>query len=214
VASLSGSLFDEEVVEYVRKTLLVVVVAAAFAAAFGAWGAGSALAYGSQDGPLAQVEISFNCTSPTPGVCALFGTGGLWIWAEVDSANNTNTLDYTLAGCGHTVGGGGPGSAGGSGSPGTGTWQSYASFGIAMGAANTDATNTNGVAFPAAVALDSNNQPTGSYYVLAMQDPVLGDLFVVVPTEPGHYNVSGLQLMGIFGPGVNTQTQVAPAKPS
>jgi hypothetical protein len=45
-----------------RKALLGVVVAAAVAAAVGAWGTGSALAYGSQDGPIAQVEISFNCT--------------------------------------------------------------------------------------------------------------------------------------------------------
>jgi hypothetical protein len=194
-------LFDEEVVEYVRKTLLVVVVAAAFAAAFGAWGAGSALAYGSQDGPLAQVEISFNCTNPTLCVPALGFTGGLWIWAEVDSGNS---LDYTLSGCGHTVGGGGPGSAGGGGGPATGSWQEYSSFGAAMG-------NATGTVVPAAVALDAGGHPTGSYYVLAMHDPVLGALSVIVPAEPGHYNVSGLQLQDVSGPGVNTQTQIAPA---
>ena len=59
-------------------------------------------------GPLAvyQVAISQNCNNPT--FCGP-NLGGFWGWAVF---NSDGTADAELTGCGHLVGGGGPGTAG------------------------------------------------------------------------------------------------------
>jgi len=57
-----------------------------------------------------QIGLSFNGDSPT--LCA-GRQGGFWGWVEFDRwSNGTITGDAQLTGCGHTTGGGGPGSAG------------------------------------------------------------------------------------------------------
>lgn len=189
-----------------RKAALLVVLVAGLSVFAGFLGTGNALAYGSQDGPIAQVEVSFNCMNATYCKAPLVPeTFGLWIWAEVDSGGS---LDYTLSGCGHTVGGGGPGSAGGGGSPEHGTWDIADNFADAMA--------SSGFNIPFAVALNSSGGLADSqYYVMHLHDPVLGDFNGIVPATPGHYNVSGLQLeIGHPVPGIATQTQIAPVSPN
>lgn len=57
-----------------------------------------------------QVGLSFNCNNPDFCGSEL---GGFWGWAEFDRfADGTITGDAEFAGCGHTVGGGGRGTAG------------------------------------------------------------------------------------------------------
>lgn len=84
-----------------RLTLVVLVLSAVVAASL----AGSAKA---EYGPLAvyQVTISQNCNNPT--FCGP-NLGGFWGWAVL---NSDGTVDAELTGCGHLVGGGGPGTAG------------------------------------------------------------------------------------------------------
>lgn len=78
-------------------------LSAGFATSAGAYGGGA-----SHD--TWQIGLSFNCDSPT--LCA-GQQGGFWGWVEFDRwANGTITGDAQLTGCGHTTGGGGPGSAG------------------------------------------------------------------------------------------------------
>ena len=127
-----------------------------------------ALAYGKQDQPLAQLAFSGNCDNPDFPLCAPppagFGTGGIWLWIEVD-ANGTG--DVAGAGCGHTVGGvGGPGGAGAGSIRGEITWQ-YSS----------------GANLPAnafVVGVD----PTDTYYLVVL-DPE--DVFAF-PVTQGHYS--------------------------
>ena len=93
-----------------RRAFLLVVavaiaaaVAAGFAASAGAYGGGS-----SHD--TWQVGLSFNCDNPS--FCGN-DLGGFWGWVEFDRfADGSITGDAQLTGCGHSVGGGGPGSAG------------------------------------------------------------------------------------------------------
>jgi hypothetical protein len=93
-----------------RRTI-VLVAALAAAAALAAGFASSAGAYGggaSHD--MWQVGLSFNCNNPS--VCG-DELGGFWGWAEFDRySDGSITGDAEFAGCGHTTGGGGPGSAG------------------------------------------------------------------------------------------------------
>ena len=62
-----------------------------------------------------QVELSFNCTSPVPGICVDDqgnpSTGGFWAWAVFSAApgQDHGSADMQLTGCGHTVGGNGGG---------------------------------------------------------------------------------------------------------
>jgi hypothetical protein len=88
--------------------LAALVATAAFAGGFaskaGAYGGGS-----SHD--TWQVGLSFNCDNPS--FCG-DSLGGFWGWVEFDrAANGTITGDAQLAGCGHSVGGGGPGGGAG-----------------------------------------------------------------------------------------------------
>jgi hypothetical protein len=74
------------------------------AAVTGFTSAGNALAYGSADQPLAQVEISANCNNPDVPLCQGFGLGGIWFWAEIDA---NGTADVAGTSCSHTQPGGG-----------------------------------------------------------------------------------------------------------
>jgi len=143
-----------------------------------------AAAYGKADQPLAQIELSANCNNPTFALCAPpptgVGTGGIWLWIEIDS---DNTADFSGAGCGHTVGGiGGPGGAGAGGIRGTTTW-SYATFAQAQAA---------GAFF---FGIDPNN----TYYLVNFGP----DGSFAFPTTPGHYSFQPVA-------GVTIQLQIAP----
>lgn len=184
-----------------RKTFLFVVLVAAVAAVAGVLGAGKALAYGIADQPLAQVEISGNCNNPGFPLCfpqdeGGVGLGGVWAWAEVDNTGDgtSGTIDFTFSGCGHTVGGGGPGTAGARGTPGEGTWYLVDDLSEIPGL------NLDTDAFP---FFDTNNS-YDHYYVLDFF-PGSGedDFIAVVPTDFGHYGLKP-------APGVTLQTQVAP----
>jgi hypothetical protein len=188
-----------------RKASLLGAVVAALVAAVAAFGTGNALAYGHADQPVAQVEVSGNCNNATWCTANFGGLGGFWIWAELDSGGS---VDGTFAGCGHTVGGGGPGSAGAGGGPVRGTWWTASNL---FEAAIIDA------AFPLGIALSSDGSPDLSvpYYVIDLPGGPGGDFIFAVPERVGHYNYSGLQFIngvpaGTQIPGVNFQTQVAP----
>jgi hypothetical protein len=93
-----------------RRTIATVAALAA-AAALAAGLASSAGAYGGGSGhDMWQIGVSFNCNNP-----AFCGSdlGGFWGWAEFDRyGDGSITGDAEFAGCGHTTGGGGQGSAG------------------------------------------------------------------------------------------------------
>ena len=93
------------------RRLLLVLVALAAAATLAAGFAASAGAYGGGSGhDTWQVGLSFNCDNPS--FCGN-DLGGFWGWVEFDRfTNGTITGNAELTGCGHSVGGGGPGSAG------------------------------------------------------------------------------------------------------
>ena len=63
-----------------------------------------------------QVGLSFNCNNPSSPMCqgpqGEPELGGFWGWVEFDRAGDQTWGDAQLTGCGHTTGGGGPGSAG------------------------------------------------------------------------------------------------------
>lgn len=162
-----------------------------------------ALAYGAQDQPVAQVEISGNCDNPSFSFCSnVVGVGGIWAWAALDSVPSSavpgwNEMDATVADCGHTPGGGSPGSAGASGGPDSiGVWQEFSTLNAAEAA-------TGGAAQPL-LLLSGQNPYTGPVYVLDFF-PGSGpnDFEAVVPVAQGHYSAQP-------APGVSLQIQVAP----
>jgi hypothetical protein len=157
------------------KRLLFLVAAVTLLAAGAASSAG---AYGGGAGhDTWQVGLSFNCDNPS--VCGN-DLGGFWGWVEFDrAADGTITGDAQLTGCGHSVGGGGPGSAG-------------------AGHADVDATSVHiGASQP-----DDPNYPGGKVFYVdsnvvtftghgppspVTNDPdFLGD--TGIPVEPGHYS--------------------------
>jgi hypothetical protein len=95
----------------VAALVAAAAVAAVFAASAGAYGGGA-----SHD--TWQIGLSSNCNSSTSPLCVdpesgLPSLGGFWGWVEFDRwSDGSITGDAELAGCGHTTGGGGPGSAG------------------------------------------------------------------------------------------------------
>jgi hypothetical protein len=186
----------------VRKLLALLAVTGAAVAALVL--AGGAAAYGGKS--VAQIEVSGNCNNATwcnqNPVGQPFGTGGFWIWASLNN-DQDHTVDATFAGCGHTVGGGGPQSAGAGGGPADGNWSVASNL---YEAAVTDG------AFPLGIAVEQNGDvdPSAPYYVIDLQ----GFVFAV-PEQVGHYNYSGIQFLsgvptGMKIPGVNFQSQVAP----
>src|SRR6266516_74561 len=87
------------------STLVVTGMLAAFGIV---GGAGSALAYGAPEQPLAQIELSANCNNLDYPLCQPrpvgFGLGGVWLWIEIDAAGSG---DVAGAGCGVVRGVGG-----------------------------------------------------------------------------------------------------------
>jgi hypothetical protein len=168
-----------------RRVFLLVAVVAMVAAAVVALGTGKALAYGHADQPVAQLTISANCDNAGFPLCAPqpdgVGLGGIWAWIEIDQGG---TGDMTGAECGHTVHGGGPGSAGaGPLGPSNITWET-------MSAA--EFTSTFG---PEGFILGTD--PNDEYYVVNELGPF------AFPATTGHYSVR-------LAPGVQIQATVAP----
>jgi hypothetical protein len=176
------------------RRLLVLVISLTAAVGSIATVAAPAAAYGGgADHDMWQVGLSFNCNNPS--VCGDF-LGGFWGWAEFDrSADGTETWgDAELEGCGHVVGGGGPGSAGASH-----VSAEIESWTIAPGSAGPETFFVTGEEtdfFPGGVkvSIDLVNLDTG------------------IPAVPGHYSTA--QIFGFTAPGVAFQIQVAfrPAK--
>ncbi len=161
--------------------LAVPVLASAFVFAGFAFQHQTASAYGRADQPLAQIELSANCNNPGYSLCSdVVGTGGIWFWIEID-ANGTG--DIAGAGCGHIVGGGGPGTAGAESIRGDIQWE-YSSL-------------ENGLA--AGAQFFGTMDPSDQYYLVTTPD---GEEWLF-PTTTGHYS---------FRPahGVSLQLQVAP----
>lgn len=191
-----------------RKGLLFVALVAVLSVAAAFMGSGRALAYGHADQPVAQVEVSGNCLNATFCNENFGGTGGIWIWAELDADHG---VDATMAGCGHTVGGvGGPGGAGGGGGPVSGEWQLASNL--------FDAFNINPDVFPIDLALnkDGSLNLTVPYYVITLHGAgPEGDFVFAAPAQIGHYSYGALAFIngipaGTHIPGLNFQTQVAP----
>jgi hypothetical protein len=87
----------------IAVVLAALSMALVLSASAGAYGGGS-----SHD--TWQVGLSFNCNNPS--FCGN-DLDGFWGWVEFDRASDgTITGDAQLTGCGHSVGGGGPGSPG------------------------------------------------------------------------------------------------------
>jgi len=160
-------------------------LAVALATPVGAYGGGA-----SHD--MWQVGLSFNCNNPD--ICGP-QLGGFWGWVEFDrSVDGTVTWgNAQLTGCAHTVGGGGPGSAGAGHisvvieswtiAPGSGGPQTFFASGqVTMFDRGQKVTN------------QVSNMDTG------------------VPAIPGHYSTA--DVFGFTAPGVAIQIQVAfrPAK--
>jgi hypothetical protein len=148
--------------------------------------AGTALAYGAADQPLAQIELSGNCNNPDYPLCAPppagVGTGGIWLWIEIDAVNNTG--DVAGAGCGHVVGGvGGPGGAGAGSIKGDVTWR-YVT--LAEGTA-------------AGGGFFGTFDPGDKYYLVTLPT---GEM-LLFPTTTGHYSFQPARA-------VTLQLQVAP----
>jgi hypothetical protein len=184
-----------------KKVALLVVLAAGFAAVSGFAHTGKALAYGSADQPVAQVEISGNCNNPSFPLCQEVGLGGVWSWAELDTAGGSSTggsMDYTLTFCGHAGPGGGAHSAGAFGHPGEGRWYKVDTLGAAFGLG---ATLTDGAG---AGPFFDTSVPYSGYYVLDYFPGSGTDDFVaIVPAVYGHYGLNPV-------PAVAIQTTVAP----
>jgi hypothetical protein len=166
--------------------VLVAVVGAALTALVFASGG---LAYGKADAPIAQVEISGNCINPSFELCQEVGLGGVWAWAELDTAGRDGTsgsMDYTLAFCGH----GDPHDSGAFGHPGEGEWWTVDDIG--------DAPEGASPFFDASKTYDA-------YYVLNFFPgaPLEDQFIAIVPAAQGHYGWKPIN-------GVTIQTQVAP----
>jgi hypothetical protein len=146
----------------------------------------SAFAYGKAESPLAQIEFSGNCNNPSFPFCAPppngVGTGGIWFWIEIDAGGEG---DIAGAGCGHTFGTHGPGSAGAGPIKGEITWKySNRADGVSAGA----------LTFPGL------EDPADRYYLVTLPGGVEKFLF---PTTVGHYSFMPTN-------GVALQLQVAP----
>jgi hypothetical protein len=171
---------------FVVAVVATAAIAAGFASSAGAYG-------GAASHDMWQVGMSFNCNSPT--LCG-GETGGFWGWAEFDrSADGTQTWgDAQLTGCGHTIGGGGKGSAGAGHSS-----IEIESWTIEPGSAGPQTFFASGEEtdfFPGGVkeTFDFAHQDTG------------------ISALPGHYSTS--DVLGFSAPGIAVQIQVAfrPAK--
>ena len=168
----------------IRRILPILGLAALAAGLATASSTTGALAYGAAEHPVAQVEISANCDNPSYPFCAnVVGTGGIWLWIELDA---DGTGDVSGAGCGHTVGGvGGPGGAGAGPIKGEAHWFKNA-FPIGVNVLDAaDPTDTHGITNWYVIFLPGNEPPFS------------------VPVATGHYSWQPTN-------GVSVQTTVAP----
>jgi hypothetical protein len=172
------------------RRFLLALAAAAAAAALAATFASSASAYGggaSHD--TWQVGLSFNCNNPS--FCGS-DLGGFWGWVEFDrAADGTITGDAQLTGCGHSVGGGGPGAGAGH-------------IDLDITSAHIGPSQPDDPNYPGGqdFYIDSNVATfTGRQSGTMTDDPdFLGDSGI--PVEPGHYSFHP-------APGVAFSAQVA-----
>jgi len=156
------------------------VLVAGFASSAGAYGGGA-----SHD--TWQIGLSFNCNNPSYFMCQDPETGqpqlgGFWGWVEFDRfADGTITGDAQVAGCGHTTGGGGPGSA---------------------GAGHEDVDITSARLGPAQPGDPTFGIPGAQvFYIDSASDPsFVGDSGF--PADPGHYSLHAV-------PGFSANIQVA-----
>lgn len=179
-----------------RRSLLAAAVLPLAVGGMIVAGAPKALAYGSADQPIAQIEISGNCNNPSYPLCAPppdgVGLGGVWVWSELDTSGGnltSGTMDATVTFCGHVIGGGGPGSAGAGGGPDrNGVWYTISSLDQAPAGA-----------FP----FYDPSKYSGNLRVLDFFPGSPDDFITVVPAQMGHYSLQPVN-------GVTIQTQVAP----
>jgi len=155
------------------KKLLLLAAAVTIVAATAAFAPAGAFAYGKASQPLAQVEISANCDNPSFSLCQEVGTGGIWLWIEV---NADGTAEVSGAGCSHTVGGGGAGA----------------------GPIHGDSTWTTPTAddFANPENFVTGTDPHGNYYFFP-------DFGFIVPTTFGHYSTRlapGVQIQNTVAP--------------
>jgi hypothetical protein len=168
-----------------------VMVALVLALGGFALGASPAHAYGGGAGhDMWQIGISFNCNNPD--LCG-DEVGGFWGWAEFDrSADGTQTWgDAKLAGCSHTVGGGGFAGA-------VSISVEIESWTIAPGSAGPQTFFASG---------EETDRFRGGVDTFDMVNSDTG-----IPAAPGHYSTD--DVFGFSAPGVAAQIQVAfrPAK--
>jgi len=148
-----------------------------------------------------QAGLSFNCDNPT--VCA-GQTGGFWGWAQFtqDPVTGETDADAELAGCGHTIAGGGPGLAGAQhfsvDAPGWIIQPSPDTGGLLTFWLTTGEQTFTGHGPPVTTPLLDND---GN--VVTPDNP----FDTGIPVEAGHYSMA--HLFGVSIPGVSFQIQVA-----
>lgn len=166
----------------IRRVIPILALAGLAATLSVAGAAAPALAYGTADQPLAQVEISGNCDNPDFFFCShVVGLGGIWLWIELDAGGTGDiagaVCDHSSAGTPQAVGALPIGAVGTS----VTWWLSSSPQGI-------DVTNVLG-------------PPTVSGPWYNIRTP-LGEVFSV-PQQTGHYSWQPVN-------GVSLQTTVAP----
>jgi len=152
-----------------RTFLRLPVLTAVVVLTVAAFGSGTAAAGGS-DYSHAQLQITFslNCDNPKAPCQNVFGLGGAWGWIAI-LPNGTANAQVTE--CGHTVGGGGPGSAGAGHISFDSTWEMFSS--------------------PVAPSPVTPTDPNGLYINV---DNNVG--LAPFPATPGHYSISLLGAKG------------------
>lgn len=105
------------------RGLKIITVAAAFVVSLAGF-SGTAQAAGDYSHAQYQVTFSLNCNNPSAPCQQVFGLGGIWGWIAL-TPNGEGTAEVTD--CGHTVGGGGPGTAGAHHSSFDVTWSQFSS---------------------------------------------------------------------------------------
>jgi hypothetical protein len=177
-----------------RLAVLVSLIAMLALAALGATAAPAGAYGGGANHDMWQVGLSFNCNNPDFCDAEL---GGFWGWFEFDrSADGTQTWgDAQATFCFHTVGGGGPGSAGAGHSS-----VEIESWTIEEGSAGPQTFFASGEV--------TDFAPGG-----VKETSEFTHLDTGIPATPGHYSTT--QILGFVPPpGVALQIQVAfrPAK--
>jgi hypothetical protein len=146
-----------------RFALAGVMAASVLGAAAVAPGAAHASTY---SGAQNQLTFALNCNHPGAPCQQIFGYGGIWGWIAVmpDGTTNAQVTD-----CGHTIGGGGPGSAGAQHVGYDGTWIEIQS--------------------PTPPSPITPQDPNGNYIVFTDPTSVALNL-PPMPATVGHYSVS------------------------